>query len=59
MREISWKECNVQLGVIGVEMVINTTVRVNDSADWVSVERKKNWTKDGALADPILVGNRM
>ena len=28
-------------------MVINTFVRLNDGADWVGVERKKNWTKDG------------
>ena len=33
-------------------MVINTTVRLNDGADWVGVEQKKNWTKDGALGSP-------
>ena len=25
----------------------------------VIIERKKNWTKDGAQGDPILEGNRM
>ena len=38
MKEICWRECNVQLGVISVEMIINITVGVND---WVGVERKK------------------
>ena len=40
-------------------MVINATVRLNDGADWVGLERKKNWSMDGALGDPILEGNRM
>ena len=40
-------------------MVINATVRLNDGTDWVGVEQKKNWTKDGALGDLILQNNRM
>ena len=28
-------------------MIINATVRLNDGADWVGVERKKNWTEGG------------
>ena len=39
-------------------MVIDATVRLNDGADWVGVKGKKNWTKDGALGDPMLEGNR-
>ena len=39
-------------------MVIDATVRLNDGADWVGVKEKKNWTKDGALGDPMLKGNR-
>ena len=40
-------------------MVIDATVRLNDGADWVGVKGKKNWTKDGALGDPMLKGNRV
>ena len=40
-------------------MIINATVKLNDGADWVGVKRKRNWTKDRALGDPILEGNRM
>ena len=39
-------------GVISVEVVIYTTVRVNDRADWVCIERKKNRTKETALSTP-------
>ena len=35
-------------------MVVDATVRLNDGADWVGVKGKKNWTKDGALGDPML-----
>ena len=31
--------------------MVYTTVRVNDETNWVSVEGKQNWTKDGALGD--------
>ena len=40
-------------------MIVNATVIVNDWANWVSVEREKNCTKDGALGDPILEHSRM
>ena len=38
------------MGTISIEVVTNTTVRVNNYADLVCIVRKKNWTKDGALA---------
>ena len=40
-------------------MVIDATVRLNDGADWVGVKGEKNWTKDRALGDPMLKGNRI
>ena len=40
-------------------MVIDATVRLNDGADWVGVKGEKNWTKDGALGDPMLKDNRI
>ena len=42
-----------------LEMVVDAAVRLNDGADWVGVKGKKNWTKDGALGDPMLKGNRI
>ena len=40
-------------------MVINATVRLNDGADWLGVERKKELDQGRSLGDPILEGNRM
>ena len=40
-------------------MEIVATVRLNDGADWFGVKGKKNWTKDAALGDPMLKGNRI
>ena len=41
----------IKLSITGTEEVVNTTVRVNNGADLVDVEGKKNFTKDGALGD--------
>ena len=35
------------------KVVVNITVRMNDGADWVSVEGENNWTKDREMEDPI------
>ena len=45
-------------GVIGVEMVINTTVRLNDGADWVGIERKKELDQGRSPGGPHTGGRQ-
>ena len=40
--------------IIGVEVIIDATVGVNDGADRVSIEREQNWSKDRTLGNSIL-----
>ena len=35
-------------------MVVDATVGMNDSADWVSVEKEQDWSKDRALGYSIV-----
>ena len=46
-------------GIIGVKVVVDATVGVNDRADWIGVEREQDWSKDRALGYSIMELDRM